>query len=122
MFKLSRFRQERFVQEFRPYSSLRTSSHALVWDPGSAAQRRSTPGIPARANSARRGKRIAAELLNKTFLAKSVLVRFEAYMVNTATICMYMHGQYCYNMYVTGMVCTSLAWPHPVPQEREGVW
>ena len=21
-------------------------------------------------------------------------------MVNTATICMYMHGQYCYNMYV----------------------
>ena len=25
-------------------------------------------------------------------------------MVNTATICMYIHGQYCYNMYVTGIV------------------
>ena len=44
-------------------------------------------------------------------LEQNVLVRFEAYMVNTATICMYMHGQYCYNMYVTGMVqyvCTGM--------------
>ena len=23
-------------------------------------------------------------------------------MVNTATICMYMYGQYCYNMYIYG--------------------
>ena len=46
VFKLSRFCQEHFVQELccdsfatasasRPYSSLRTSSHALVWDSGS---------------------------------------------------------------------------------------
>ena len=46
VFKLSRFCQERFIQELCcasfatvstgwPYSSLRTSSHALVWDPGS---------------------------------------------------------------------------------------
>ena len=45
MFKLSRFRQEHFVQELcyslfatatadRPYSGLGTSSRALGWDPG----------------------------------------------------------------------------------------
>ena len=45
MFKLSRFRQERFVQELccssfatatadRPYSGLGTSPHTLGWDPG----------------------------------------------------------------------------------------
>ena len=48
MFKLSRFRQERFIQELccssfatatasRPYSGLGTSSCALGWDPGSTA-------------------------------------------------------------------------------------
>ena len=57
MFKLSRFCQERFIQELccdlfamaiasQPYSCLRTSSHALVWDPGdpgSAVQRSRRP-------------------------------------------------------------------------------
>ena len=49
MFKLSRFRQERFVQELccssfatatasRPYSGLGTSSRALGWDPGSTGR------------------------------------------------------------------------------------
>ena len=49
MFKLRRFRQERFVQELccssfatatasRPYSGLGTSSHALGWDPGSTGR------------------------------------------------------------------------------------
>ena len=48
MFKLSRFRQERFIQELccssfatatasRPYSGLGTSSRTLGWDPGSTA-------------------------------------------------------------------------------------
>ena len=82
-----------------PYSSLRmrTSSHALAWDPGStecsAAQPQAT--------------------------AWSILLQYvRTYMVNTAAICMYIHGQYCYNMYVyarsillqyvsTGMVNTA---------------
>ena len=49
MFKLSRFRQEPFVQELccssfatatasRPYSGLGTSSRALGWDPGSTGR------------------------------------------------------------------------------------
>ena len=74
---MSRFRQERFVQELccdsfatanaiRPYSSLRTSSCTLVWDPGSAAQRRSTPGIPDTGVSLQRphGQKVVIEIFS----------------------------------------------------------
>ena len=67
MFKLSRFRQERFVQELccssfatatasRPYSGLGTSSRALGWDPGSTGRSAAAPQAvraPVSSNEAR---------------------------------------------------------------------
>ena len=64
-----------------PYSSLRmrTSSHALAWDPGSTECSTAQPQAT----------------------AWSILLQYVCtYMVKTATICIYIHGQYCYNMYL----------------------
>ena len=92
MFKLRQFSQERFVQELccdsfamastsRPYSSLRTSSRALVWDPGSTES--------AAQHSCRSSAALVVSLGMRQQLRSPLHV-----------ILHYIHGQYCYNMYV----------------------
>ena len=134
---MSLFHQEHFIQELcchsfatastsRPYSSLRTSSCSLVWDPEStksAAQHSRRPhatpvpsiGIQKSDREHIKEKR-ALETKEQTAKRRksdrervhawSILLRYVCTcIINTATICMYRHGQYCcYNMYLHGMV------------------
>ena len=76
-----------------PYSSLRMSSHTLVWDQEYILRVQ-------RSTAATMCMYMHGQYCYSMYVHPwSILLQYTC-MVNTATMCTYMHGQYCYSMYV----------------------